>query len=90
MKAIYIILLSWVCLCAPVAAQTETDTIDSFSHHMQHLQEVTVTGLTGTTRASHSPAPVSVGCSTYPSGDLFDEYHRCGGASARSISDYDR
>lgn len=60
MKAIYIILLSWVCLCAPVAAQTETDTIDSFSHHMQHLQEVTVTGLTGSTRANHSPAPISV------------------------------
>ena len=60
MKAIYIILLSWVCLCAPVAAQTETDTIESFSHHMQHLQEVTVTGLTGSTRANHSPAPISV------------------------------
>ena len=56
----YIVLLSWVCLCAPVAAQTEPDTIESFSHHMQYLQEVTVTGLTGTTRANHSPAPVSV------------------------------
>ncbi|MBQ9231065.1 MAG: TonB-dependent receptor [Prevotella sp.] len=60
MKTTYILLLSWVCLCAPVAAQTETDSIESFSYHMQHLQEVTVTGLTGTTRANHSPAPISV------------------------------
>ncbi len=44
----------------PVAAQTETDSVESFSYHMQHLQEVTVTGLTGTTRANHSPAPISV------------------------------
>ncbi|MBQ7420321.1 MAG: TonB-dependent receptor [Prevotella sp.] len=60
MKTIYLILLSWVCLCAPVSAQTEMDSLESFSYHMQHLQEVTVTGLTGTTRANHSPAPVSV------------------------------
>ena len=60
MKKIYIILLSWVCLCTPVSAQIETDSTESFRFHMQQLQEVTVTGLTGTTRANHSPAPIAV------------------------------
>ena len=54
------ILLSLVCLSAPVSAQINVDSIEGFDPHIHHLQEVTVTGLTGTTRANHSPAPISV------------------------------
>ena len=60
MKTIYMILLSLVCLSAPVSAQIDVDSIEGFDPHIHHLQEVTVTGLTGTTRANHSPAPISV------------------------------
>ncbi len=60
MKTIYMILLSLVCLSAPVPAQINVDSIEGFDPHIHHLQEVTVTGLTGTTRANHSPAPISV------------------------------
>ena len=60
MKTIYMILLSLVCLSAPVSAQINVDSIEGFDPHIHHLQEVTVTGLTGTTRANHSPAPISV------------------------------
>ena len=49
------ILLSLVCLSAPVSAQINVDSIEGFDPHIHHLQEVTVTGLTGTTRANHSP-----------------------------------
>ena len=57
MKQHILVLLACVCLCAPVSAEDEADTLVS---HMQQLQEVVVTGLTGTTRADRSPAPVQV------------------------------
>ena len=60
MKTIYIIMLTLVCLCAPVSAQIEVDSVETFDPHMHHLQEITVTGLTGKTRANHSPSPISV------------------------------
>ena len=60
MKTIFIILLSWGCLCAPMSAQIEVDSVETFDSHMHHLQEITVTGLTGKTRANHSPSPISV------------------------------
>ena len=43
-----------------MSAQINVDSIEGFDPHIHHLQEVTVTGLTGTTRANHSPAPISV------------------------------
>ena len=42
-----------------MAAQNVGDTADVFYQHLE-LNEVVVTGLTGETRLSHSPAPVSI------------------------------
>ena len=58
MKTKPYLLLAWASMAAPMSAQTQTDTIDC--DHMQHLQEVVVTGLTGQTRMNQLPAPMLV------------------------------
>lgn len=49
-------------ICQTATAESgdnEPDTMTNYNH-LQHLQEVVVTGLTGATRADHSPSPISV------------------------------
>ena len=58
MKTKPYLLLAWASMAAPMSAQTPIDTIDC--DHMQHLQEVVVTGLTGQTRMNQLPAPMLV------------------------------
>ena len=53
------IFLPLLAVSASVAAQDVADTADVFFQHLE-LNEVVVTGLTGETRLSHSPAPVSI------------------------------
>ena len=55
MKTIFSILLILVCVCVPTSAAD-----DDVKEEKDTLQEVVVTGLTGSTRADHSPAPISV------------------------------
>lgn len=61
MKQLHVMLLLWAsCLTATATSGTDVpDTVANYNY-LQHLQEVVVTGLTGSTRAQHSPAPVSV------------------------------
>lgn len=72
MKTRYII-LSLLCLCATMAAQNSetthhhakksadghTDSTDVFFRHL-NLNEVTVTGVTGSTKLKHATSPVSI------------------------------
>ena len=53
------IFLPLLAVAVSVAAQDTSDTTDVFFQHLE-LNEVVVTGLTGETRLSHSPAPVSI------------------------------
>ncbi len=53
------IFLPLLAVSASMAAQDTADTTDVFFQHLE-LNEVVVTGLTGETRLSHSPAPVSL------------------------------
>ena len=57
MKAKYI-LLALLCVCASMSAQ-EKDSTDVFFQHLE-LNEVVVTGVTGSTKLKNSPAPISV------------------------------
>ena len=61
MKQLYTISLLWaVCLTANAASgDNDPDTVVNYNH-LQHLHEVVVTGLTGATRADHSPSPIAV------------------------------
>ena len=54
-----LIILPLLAVVVSVAAQDTADTTDVFFQHLE-LNEVVVTGLTGETRLSHSPAPVSL------------------------------
>ena len=54
-----LIFLPLLAVAVSVAAQDTSDTTDVFFQHLE-LNEVVVTGLTGETRLSHSPAPVSI------------------------------
>ena len=54
-----LIFLPLLAVVVSVAAQDAGDTTDVFFQHLE-LNEVVVTGLTGETRLSHSPAPVSI------------------------------
>ena len=60
----YIIsVLAWVCLCAPVSAQHVTGSDWDTHEHADtciEINEVVVTGLTGTTKMKNSPSPISV------------------------------
>ena len=54
------LLLLAVCLTATATSgDSEPDTVANYNR-LQHLQEVVVTGLTGQTRASRTPSPISV------------------------------
>ena len=57
MKAKYI-LLALLCVCSSMSAQ-EKDSTDVFFQHLE-LNEVVVTGVTGSTKLKNSPAPISV------------------------------
>ena len=59
MKRKYFGLLSLLWVNLGAAAQGVSDTTDVFYQHLE-LNEVTVTGLTGETRLSHSPTPVTL------------------------------
>ena len=52
-------LLPLLAVSMSMAAQDVADTADVFFQHLE-LNEIVVTGLTGETRLSHSPAPVSL------------------------------
>ena len=52
-------LLPLLAVSVSMAAQDVADTADVFFQHLE-LNEIVVTGLTGETRLSHSPAPVSL------------------------------
>ena len=52
-------LLPLLAVSVSMAAQDVADTADVFFQHLE-LNEIVVTGLTGQTRLSHSPAPVSL------------------------------
>ena len=55
-----LLLLLAVCLTATATSgDSEPDTVANYNR-LQHLQEVVVTGLTGQTRASRTPSPISV------------------------------
>ena len=56
-KAFFI--LSWLAAATTMAAQDTADTTDVFFRHLE-LNEVVITGLTGETRITHSPTPVSI------------------------------
>jgi len=58
MKTILRVLLALVCCQTPMLAQNNIDSTDC--DHMHHLQEVIVTGLTGSTKVNRIPAPISV------------------------------
>ena len=62
MKYIFSVLAS-VCLCAPMSAQHVTGSDWDTHEHADtciEINEVVVTGLTGTTKMKHSPSPISV------------------------------
>ncbi|MBQ8656453.1 MAG: TonB-dependent receptor [Prevotella sp.] len=54
-----LLLLPLLAVATGVAAQDVADTTDVYYQHL-NLNEVVVTGLTGETRLSHSPAPVTL------------------------------
>ena len=61
MKQLYPLWLLLVVSQAATTASAQSMADTTVQHtHMQHLQELVVTGLTGSTRANHSPSPVSL------------------------------